>query len=655
MRHTELGVAQLDSNGNYFAATEDGNVWEYNAITGLWFMPGGLTTPLEGAVGYLPTSMTADNTGNIYVAIELNSGSYTGHVWKYNGTSWSIVGNELVGAAGSPDSFIMSVAVSGNTVYCGTAGSNSNSGSVWASVNNGAWTQVAGTLVGDVSYGTGDVANLVAIGDTIYAYIASNVEPLQASVWKSVNNGAWQLIGQGYVESSGQPQKYSLGLSVVGDTVYAGTTDSSNINGSVWVSVNNESWTLLTGTLIGGESGDGQVLAVSATGNTVYASTSGTSADNYAGQVWQSVSGGAWTSVAGGAPGITNQVGVGSIVEANSSLYISSYSVSNMWEFSGSGIWQQVGAHSLDGGTGTVITSDKNNNLYVGTASGGVLNFVAVGISNVWEYVASTKTWNMLGNLSSIDNTGVSAVATESNANIIYASTYGGYNYSYATGLITPNAGDVYQYTKANSSWSLVGGGLYSIDTTGVAALVEDKSGNLYAATFGNNLYVCNVGCTSWTLVANLVDSNGYINKIAIDLSGNIYAGVSDDTVWEIASGSSLWVQLNGNGTGGVIDGPYSYITALYVGSESKLYAGTYIGNLFVYESANWVQESGNAIGGAIDGGSILALSMDKTSNLYVGTRFGNLWEFGESTGNIWVNKSYGNGSPIMGIINYSY
>ena len=106
-------------------------------------------------------------------------------------------------------------------------------------------------------------------------------------------------------------------------------------------------------------------------------------------------------------------------------LYVGT-SVGLIWEYSADGSsWNLVGTGVLDGSMIRSITTDYNNNIYVGTDSG-----------NVYEY--NGVIWFILG-FTPVDGSFINTVAFDS-ARRLYAVT---------------GAGNVWQYSFANSLWNI--------------------------------------------------------------------------------------------------------------------------------------------------------------------------------------------------------
>ena len=118
------------------------------------------------------------------------------------------------------------------------------------------------------------------------------------------------------------------------------------------------------------------------------------------------------------------------------------------------------------------------------------------------------------------------------------------------------------------------------------------------------------------------IDSS-QVNGLAIDSSGNLYAGTAGGIFNGFGAGKvfkynatlGYWVMLAGSGGGGSLDG--SAVNALVIDSNNNLYAGTNAGDVFRYSNGVW-----NLMASSLNQ-PIKALVLDSSNNLYVGTNNG--------------------------------
>ncbi len=196
-----------------------------------------------------------------------------------NGANWTPVNNGLSNGLG--DRIILSLLVSGTTLYAGTEGNGvyrtTDNGANWATANNGIVEQAisalaasgttlfAGTLTGGVYRSTDNGANWTAVntglGSQHIIALTANGSAIfagtqEAGVYRTTDNGAnWTAVNTGLTS----PVAYSLGVN--GTTLFVGTATGlfrSTDNGANWAAAN----TGLSNALVSSFAASGQSLFI---------------------------------------------------------------------------------------------------------------------------------------------------------------------------------------------------------------------------------------------------------------------------------------------------------------------------------------------------------------------------------------------------------
>ncbi|MGA2508123.1 MAG: T9SS type A sorting domain-containing protein [Chitinispirillaceae bacterium] len=187
--------------------------------------------------------------------------------------------------------------------------------------------------------------------------------------------------------------------------------------------------------------------------------------------------------------------------------------------------------------------------------------------------------------------------------------------------------------TISDSNWVGIGGQLPGVDFYGIVnALVFDSSGNLYVgggftiagSTEANSIAKWN-GSTWSTLGSGI---SGTVYALAFDRLGSLYAGGQFDSAGGIvANNIAKW---NGNAWSALGSGTNGQIKALAVDNSGNIYAGGWFdtaGGVVANNIAKWNGSVWSTLGLGMEGniyndGSVDALAIDKSGNLYVGGQF---------------------------------
>lgn len=584
--YSQISGIVIDSNNNMYAGTGGaifggfgaGKVFKYNSSLGYWTILSG-----SGAGGSLDGSgvdaIIMDSNNNLY------AGTHAGNIYKYINNSWNLMGSTLSQSIGA-----LALDAS-NNLYVGT-NNGSDVGEVFKYIS-GVWT----------SLGSPDSTGIQSIAinssGSIYAATAGNGGDGQ--VYQHSNGTTWNTISafnEGSVNA----------VVVNGSNLYAGTNSGKvhkyNGTGTSWTSLGTPD-----------TSSGAQITSMMLNGSNVYA---GSNNDNNNGQVYLYDTGTTWNSI-----GALNNGGISSIVISNNKLYTSTTnsggSPEGMVYAYTTNAWLPVGTGALDGTPVYSTCISSSGNLYAGTQN------------NVFKYLAGNQLWIQIGNIYLLDGSGISALTTyESN---IYAGMQSGNIYS------TNNGGN-WQQIASNPDYI-------------TSDVIVDNTGALYASTNYNDpndqilkdgrVQKYNRTTGVWTTLAGTSSRSSVdgtpIQSITADTSGNIYAATAGNNggfVWEYPVAGSAWTML-GTGT---LDG--TPVNAVVTDSSLNVYAGTSAGNVFKYTGYSWLQINT----APLDTLGVSGLTFDHLGNLYATTYGGMVWEYINSS-TLWVNTNYGIGVSI--------
>jgi len=336
--------------------------------------------------------------------------------------------------------------------------------------------------------------------------------------------------------------------------------------------------------------------------------------------------------------------------------------ITNIAKWNGTG-WSALGPGC--NGAVLALAEDGSGNLY----AGGSFTNQAVNAVNIARWNGSS--WSALG--LGVNNA-VRALALDGSGNLYAGGSFtmaGGTTATYAAewnggswsalgsglngavlALTVDGSGNVYaggSFTMANGSpaakvavwngvgWSPLGSGLSST----VYALALDDAGNLYAGGFfttagggsANHVAVWMRG--AWSSFGSGINNNGnpaFVNSIALDGSGNVYAGGSFATAGGLpARDLARWNGIAWSTFGSGINSTNIYVTLVYavtVDYRGNLYVGgsfTGVGNTSANNIAEWNGTAWTPLGAGISGssgGEVVALTTDAAGNVYAGGTF---------------------------------
>ncbi|MBN2384031.1 hypothetical protein JXQ70_14240 [bacterium] len=542
-------------------------------------------------------ALAIDESGNVYLGgdfyIEGDPGIF--FLAKWDGTSWSTLGSGVDGYV-----YALLIDDSGN-LYAGgwfwsAGGVEVNNIAKWDGTS---WSALGSGVDGAVNALLMDsTGNLYAGGEFWYA---GGIEANYIAQW---DGSSWSALGSGMDNGYGV---YALAVDEIGN-LYAGGYFST----AGGVEANNiAQWDGISWSALGsGMDGEVRALAVDEIGN-LYAGGLFWSA----GGVWVNYiaewDGSSWSALGSGMESTVLALAV----DETGSLYAGGiFTVAGEIMADGLAIWDGASWSALYPNQKNFddivecFIRDGNGNLYAGgaftTAGGVTANHIAQWDGNSWSALGSGM------------NYAVTALAVDGNGNL------------YAGGHFT-TAGDVTANRIARwdgNSWSALGSGMNSY----VSALAVDDSGNLYAGgrfTTAGDVTANRIARwdgNTWLALGSGIGlySSDYVNALAVDDSGNLYAGGHFTTAGGVTANriarwdGSSWSAL-GSGLNDTAD-------ALAVDESGNLYAGgsfTKAGGVTVNRIARWDGSSWSALGSGMDE-YVFTLFFDESGNLYAGGAF---------------------------------
>lgn len=288
--------------------------------------------------------------------------------------------------------------------------------------------------------------------------------------------------------------------------------------------------------------------------------------------------------------------------------------------------WVELGgpnASQFDGGPVQSIATDALGNIYAAGAFSDDINHKLY----VAKWDISTNIWSELGTNTSSFNEGIRAP--------IVIDAYGNV---YAIGQSrTPETSSEMHVAKLDiisDTWSELGGTIQPSFNNGLFSIVTDASGNVYAAgdfiDFDNPIiddgpFVAkwNKSTDSWSKIGQW---SGLVFRLAIDASGNVYAGGDIRNV-NTSCYVAKWDGSNWSELGGTVDwGPLtSTIDCIAIDNWGNVYAAGNLDldNLRDFASWNMLTNTWSSFGdGELSG--VNAIAIDASRNVYAAGTFTN-------------------------------
>jgi uncharacterized repeat protein (TIGR01451 family) len=240
--------------------------------------------------------------------------------------------------------------------------------------------------------------------------------------------------------------------------------------------------------------------------------------------------------------------------------------------------------------TAFAVDKDAAGTVYAGQVGSGVIKSADHGAT--WTATAATQTYT---NALVMDPT-----TTGANAVLYEGSRFGG----------------VQRITGGGSTHTFITSGLGNFN---VLSLVLDPANNniLYAGTNGSGVWVSsnvNGPTPTWAQKPTAGLGNTVINALAIDATGNLYAGTNSG-VYQLAPGGASWTTVAG--------GPAGFtVLSLAIDSSSNVYAASFGGGLFKLSAGVWTTLNGSG-GTALGTLNLRAVAVDPVtpSTIYAAGR----------------------------------
>jgi hypothetical protein len=316
--------------------------------------------------------------------------------------------------------------------------------------------------------------------------------------------------------------------------------------------------------------------------------------------------------------------------DSSGNLHAGGYFSSTMATWNGSA-WSALG-EGINGGYVNCVAFDSVGDLYTGGYFVGAGGVTAPCVGK-WDGSAWSALGTGMNGGGGYSGPNVAAVAFDAIGNV-----YAGGAFSTAGGAAANN---IAKWDGA--AWSALGSGMGGSYPSYVNCLAIDSSGNLYAGgsfTRAGGAAANSIAKwdgSAWSALGSGTDGNVY--ALAFDRAGNLYAGGAFSTAGGLAAtniakwNGSAWSALGpGIGLGAGIGISPGEVFALAVDSSGNLYAGGYFtnaGSLSVNSIAKWNGSSWSALGSGLSGGQATylspvayALAFDRTGNLYAGGDF---------------------------------
>ncbi len=286
------------------------------------------------------------------------------------------------------------------------------------------------------------------------------------------------------------------------------------------------------------------------------------------------------------------------ITDINSSNDVASVSAAFPQDPSGSssgsgstGSWQLVG-NLPSGATVTCIKADQSGNIYAGT---------------VWGYIYKSSdngsTWLHVN--PDMYSGPIWAIAIHSNGNIFAASVTG-----------------VYKTSDNCATWNITD--LQNLD---VRALKIDASGEIYAGTWNNGVFVSNDNGASFTSANNGLGAHNVVTSLAVTPNQNVFVGTFDGGVAKSTDKGNSWVSMNVG---------YNYIWTLASNSNGDLFAGTYGDGIYrsTDNGTSWSKMP-------FPGTYAYELVIDASNNIFASSYSGGVY-VSTNNGSTWTNIGMG-------------
>lgn len=388
--NTHTNVQTLSySNGTLYAGlsgtTTNAESWSWNGTT--WTRIGG---------GYINHSWGYFNLQNIESMTVYGEYLYAGtgntvagnaQVWRYDGSTWEIVGGQGVNNSWAPGTYedVLTLVAEGGKLYAGL-GTTASDAEVWE-YNGTTWTKIGGDgLNSSWAAGFEEVYSLANLNGDLYAGIGNSAS--DAEVWKW-NGTSWSKIGGDAINSGwGANYERVSALTVYGGNLYAGLGNSAN-DAEVW-KWNGTAWSKVGGDGVTGSwnASLDQIESMQIYNDKLYAGLGNTTADA---EIWE-YNGSTWTKIGGDdvngswLDGQYEQVR--SMTTYNGKFYAALGNTAGdgeVWEYS-SGAWEKMGGSGVNSSwASNTIEMVYSFSVYKGKLYAGLGN-TANADAAIWSY-----------------------------------------------------------------------------------------------------------------------------------------------------------------------------------------------------------------------------------------------------------------------------
>ncbi|MFZ2125096.1 MAG: LamG-like jellyroll fold domain-containing protein [Candidatus Saccharimonadales bacterium] len=619
----------------------DAEVWRYDGSS--WLLVGGGVNSVNdswSAQTYEGVYSLASDGTNIYAGLGISAAD--GEVWKFNGTSWNKIGGDsLNGSWTNYAEQVVSLDYFGGNLYAGI-GTSANDAEVWR-WNGSSWTQIGGD-----SKNSGWTINYELVGgitnDGTYLYAGLGTTAGDSEVWRW-SGSAWNKIGGDSLNGSWDTTIETIrSLRYFGGSLYAGLGDTAG-DAEVW-RWNGSAWNKIGGDGDNNSWADGtyeQVTALAWDGSNLFASLGTGNGD---GEVW-SYNGSIWTQIGGdslnGSWATTWGDSVNSLYWDGSSLLAGTYdSAGSGWVYSWDGSsWDLIAGNYVNNSWGfynfaaVQVMQDVGDYLYVGMGN-------VAGSAAVMRYDGST--WSLIGG---------QGVNNSWNSNIYeQVMSMASYNGNLIVGLgttanTTDSDGEVWSFN--GSTWTKIGGqGVnsswpFTASHYGEVESLTADDDYLYAGLGlgANDGEVWRFDGTVWDKIGGDSLNGGWTNYAENVYSlafydGNLIAGLGrstgDSEVW--SWNGSAWTKIGGDGQNSSWN-TYQSIESMVTYGDF-LYAG--LGNitgsatLWRYDGSSWLKIGGDDVNNSWTVGTYEKV---KTMAVYNGSLFVGLGN-GAGDGEAW-------------------
>jgi len=529
-------------------------VWSYSGSGVAWSLEAGNGVKKSWGYFNLQSVESMAVAGDYLYAGTGNTVAGNAIVWRYDGSTWSIIGGQGVNTSWASNTYeiVSSLGTYNGQLYAGL-GSTDNDAEVWR-FDGSSWTKVGGD---NVNSGWGTVASLhnnvysfAVYGNNLFAALGGNLAN-EAEVW-SYNGSTWAKVGGDGVNNSWNTSyEIVYSLSVYNGNLYAGlgltATDAEvwSYNGSTWAKVGgdgvNNSWNTVYEA----------VETLKTFNNKLYAGLGNSSDDA---EVWE-YNGSTWSLIGGDSVNNSWAAGemerVRSLAGYNGELYASTGTAAGdaeVWRYNGT-TWTRAGGDDANNSwtinqyENAGILIDYKGKIYAGLGdtantdasiwsfgNNAVLSSTTSSFDTEWRHIAATYNGTAMKifiNGVEDASTNISRTIPTSTKSLLIGSSYNGNNAGRDVGLFQGELDEM------------------RISNTARSTFVTSPFSNA-AQTVSATANVFTSGILAWDSFAHLVTLNGGTVNYRISDDNGASWKYWDSSVWAV---SSSLTQANAEGT----------------------------------------------------------------------------------------------------------